>query len=417
MDGTAASSASVASVVWCVGQKIRATVIMKVAFSYTLEGELLRLRAPHIHRADQLSKDELSVVALCELAPFVRSPEVIVVGKAHGDGEVISAGLRVERDGALVIDKTLEVPRGADVAGLGPVGRAWPFEASALALSFVTLPPALDGACFQRAAGDQAVGQLRGGEHIALQNLHAGHPHVAFEVRLPAVQAQVIMAGKPAVVPLIADAYLIDCEQRQLHVLWRGSVPVEHSAALADAMIETWVEGTGDPDATSQEEAVPSTVAFAETTGARTAPMGVGAIPGATLPFVGGHTQEAPATARPIEGAPWSPVEAKPVPAAAGVQRTLSVDELRALEVTEDDTAPLAPATQPAPTPPPALPLASVARPASASPAAPTPATPSPQPARWRDDPPAPAAPAVNASTPAPRRDIRADLYGKLKRR
>lgn len=408
MDGTTSSPASVASLIWSVGQKVRATIILKVAFSYTLSGELVRLRAPHIHRADQLSKDELSIVALCELAPFIRSPEVIVVGKAHGEGEVVRAGLRVERDGEVLIDKSLEVPRGAEVAGLGPVGRAWPFSVDELQRSYVTIPPGLDGACFQRAAADQAVVQLRGGERIRLLDLHANHPTVELQPKLPAVHAQVVMAGRPNVVPLVPDAYLIDCEQRQLHVLWRGSVPVERIEALADAIIETHVEGFEESPSSSEEEATPSTIAFAATTGgAKTAPTGYVDVSSAkTLPFVGprggARTQDAP----PIEGAPWSPVEAKPIPAAAGVHRTLSLEELRTLNTADVDAAlasrsGVAPSADAPPGPP-------AAAPEPKEPAA----APEPKPVKWREDPPEKLPPPEPPKpAPPPRRNLNAGLY------
>ena len=93
------SPLAIGSVVWRVGSRVRATVVLKAAFGYTPSGEFLLLNTPELHRVDQRSEDGSQVTAACDLAPFIRSPEVLVVGRAHGKTEKVAVSLSVERDG------------------------------------------------------------------------------------------------------------------------------------------------------------------------------------------------------------------------------------------------------------------------------------------------------------------------------
>ena len=173
--------------------------------------------------------------------------------------------------------------------------------------------------------------------------------------------------------------------------------------ALAEAIIETQVEA--HDETSGEDEVAPSTIAFAATTGAKTAPTAIDVGSGKTLPFVGSRGPSRSQDAPPIEGAPWSPLEVKPIRPAEGVQRTLSLEELRALDGGEVDAVLASRVEAAAEAPPP--------------PKAPTP--PEPRPAKWREDPEEKLPPREPPKpSPPPRKNLNAGLYSagsKLRKR
>jgi hypothetical protein len=429
------SPLAIGSVVWRVGSRVRATVILKAAFGYTPSGDFLLLETPELQRVDQCSEDGTQLLAACDYAPFIRSPEVLVVGRAHGAGEKIAVSLRVEREGQKLIDKQLDLQRGALATPLGPLMRNWPFPPSELGQGLVTLEASLDSQCFQRAAEDQATVQLRGNERIRLVGLDPTQPVLKLAPRLPAVHAQVIIGGKAAVVPLVADAYIIETETRRFYVLWRGSVPIEQPERLGEAVIETYVD-TAMPPEVEVEEPIPDTVALAvSNVTSPLPPMEVKK--GGTLPFARSDASNAePLEAGPIAGAPWSPVQALRTKTASGVQQTVSLEELQALSeldldqlkelsraraqsasgvmpvVREEpkDEKVVEPAVEPA--------AAVVTEPELALEPKVALKVPAPQAAQWRKDAPADVE-AVSPPKPvfAERKDLNSKLYGGIKKK
>lgn len=413
------------SVVWRVGAKVRVTVVAKACLEFGLGAHASQtqlVRPLPVFVKDRWAAGDTELSAVSDIAPFIPTPEVVVVGRPPQRVGRTRVGVRVEREGQSIIDKHVDAEANTPIAALGPRPSNWPVAPEAFQQGIVTLQ-SLDGGAFQRAAEDQRVLDLRGSEDVVLIGLYQANPLVRFQLRAPTVEALVRCGPHEDAVPFRIDMLSISLAERKCTLLWRGSVPLRSEQGLSELSVR--VSCRPDPRAPVKAEPAPrvghvrpaegmGTVSLdpADDDAMRTAGMP------AELPF------RSPKSSKglPFPEAPRSQ-ELEPKPSSAPVSGTPWAGEnVVFIAKPADgrfDTLPLSERLPSPPQTPPPVPVSEevVAKP---------PASQSP----WREDPPAaqqasdparaPVAPvAAPAASPfkAPKKDLNASLYRRPKPR
>jgi hypothetical protein len=298
-----------AAVAWrCAGQT-RVTVIAKATFAFAVDGEMPRIRAHELHRADvhHARNPMRSVRSTSDLAPRLDRVDVLFTGSAYAERGAPARALTVRLglfDGArAVLDKTLlardeagfqqmpivyerafggmehpDNPVGVGATpgssepslvdpgdprrtiGLGPVARSWLSRRRLLGRTprsqldgpILEIPPGFDWSYFQAAPVDQRLDRLRGDEWIVMDALHPEHPRV--RMRLPGARAIARVYGlsrsglaEGHELALIADTLRIDGDDQTCSVVWRQSFLMPEGAALAAVQIAAGVALPGQP--------------------------------------------------------------------------------------------------------------------------------------------------------------------------
>lgn len=396
------------AVAWRVGSRVRATVVVKACFEFGPSGQCELVRPLPIFVKDRVAgTGELN--APSDIAPFVPSPEVMVIGRALHRHGVARVGFRVERAGETIVEKHADVAANAVLSAFAPRRSVWPVAAEALEAGLVTLP-SLDGAAYQRCGEDQRATELRGNEDVVLIGLYPNAPLLRFTLYAPAVEATAQAGGHADAVPLRIDAIIVTLADKKCTLLYRGSVPLRTEESLASLTVD--VVARPDPRAgavrvkerplASERDVAMGTVALAESLETITLQLdddqrSSSASP--SLPFPKSHAPPAPSVAPASKSAtPWSGSKSDRVakPASAAMS-TMPMDD-------EPEAAPPA-----APSP---VPAASVAAPPAAPPR-------DPDAPLWRQDPVAEApAPPPSTAPKVVKKDLNAQLYKrpKLKR-
>lgn len=293
---------SCASALWRMDGVLRVTIVVKATFGLVPDATA-RLIAP----AKLVTRDRYcdgnpagSLAAASEVAPYLPSVGVLVVGHAYGPGgstvPAVTARLALLR-ARVLLDKTVHVfgdrsaekpgsPRpfqrmplryerafggpGVDrnpigtgaasgsappnlvsptdprsPAGFGPIPVSWPargglLDPAARALVTEKIPNLATGfpfGYFQPAPPDQRLEGLEGDEWIHLEGLHPLLPRV--RSRLPSargVARAVRGTGPLQPIELSADLLVIDTDQQVCSVVWRGQLVASEGEAALDGL-------------------------------------------------------------------------------------------------------------------------------------------------------------------------------------
>lgn len=177
-----------------------------------------------------------------EPVPFEEMPlsyERALGGMASRENPV-GKGMAVEADGLLALPN-IELPggRGVTPAGLGPIPSAWPARqkrrgsmgwAAANRDLDVTLTEDFDDAYYQTAPIDQRTKELRGGDLIAIVNMHPELPMLRTYVpHLRGVALAQTARGERHALPLRLDTIHLEPRQMSAELVFRGAtVLLEH---------------------------------------------------------------------------------------------------------------------------------------------------------------------------------------------
>jgi hypothetical protein len=122
--------------------------------------------------------------------------------------------------------------------GFGPIAARWPARVGKLggaawqwtpgAVQPSPFPPGFEPGFFNCAPPDQQLGELRDGERLVLENLHA---HVGrFDITLPGTRPWAYLerpAGPSQDIPMRCDTLWIDTDRSVFTLVWRGQVSVD----------------------------------------------------------------------------------------------------------------------------------------------------------------------------------------------
>jgi hypothetical protein len=86
------------------------------------------------------------------------------------------------------------------------------------------VPDDIDAGYFNAAPGDQQVAEIRSGERVVLENLHADHARLVTSLSQVEPRAVVERAGGSAEVRLRCDTLWIDTDRGCCSLVWRGQV-------------------------------------------------------------------------------------------------------------------------------------------------------------------------------------------------
>lgn len=418
-------------VAWRVGPRVRATVIVKACLEFGTSGSSELVRPLPIFIKDRVGGAG-EVNAPSDLAPFVPSPEVMLIGRAlhrHGFARV---GFRLERGGATIVEKHVDASANAILSSFAPQRSAWPAPPETFETTVVTLP-SLDGAPFQRCAADQRATELRGNEELVLIGLYPNTPLLRIPIHAPAVEATALSGDHVDAVPLRIDALIVTLADRKCTILWRGSVPLRSEEARATLRIKVVakpdpradVSRVRDLGAPSSEDVSMGTIALPDDD-AKPVSMQTITLPissaqptpappkRSTLPFP--RSQPPPASERAAASkaaTPWGAdgAPSRSVVPASAAMSTLPIDDEPAPPLSVDpprgDPGAVSAVASPSPAPSPAV--------------VPAPPASKPDPSKpiWREDPAAAQPPPTPSVAPKlVKKDLNAQLYKrpKLKR-
>ncbi len=194
---------------------------------------------------------------------------------AGGPGTANPVGVRMgsaavgDRHGAVVVPN-LQAPgtylaSSADVltpVGFGPVAPRWPARVEKLyrhaagwepgSWSARPVPQDIDAGYFNAAPGDQQVGEIRSGERVVLENLHAEHARLVTNLVRVEPRATVERAGVRGEVRLRCDTLWIDTDRGCCSLVWRGQVALGHPREVGRVVVTALVQ---NPVATGDEKA------------------------------------------------------------------------------------------------------------------------------------------------------------------
>ncbi len=170
-----------------------------------------------------------------EPKPFDRIPVLYerALGGISSRENPVGVGLGTDPDGLLTLPNVLPPPQGGvGPAGLGPIPSAWPLRqkrrgslswAAANSSPDVDVPDDFDDAYFQTAPADQQVAELRGGELIAIVNMH---PELAtLRAFLPTSKCVALAqtaSGERIPLQLRIDTVHIQPDMMRAEVVYRG---------------------------------------------------------------------------------------------------------------------------------------------------------------------------------------------------
>ncbi len=109
------------------------------------------------------------------------------------------------------------------------------------------VPDDIDAGYFNAAPGDQQVAEIRSGERVVLENLHADHARLVTNLSQVEPRAVVERAGGSAEVRLRCDTLWIDTDRGRCSLVWRGQVllgdPREAGRVVVTASVGQGDEG------------------------------------------------------------------------------------------------------------------------------------------------------------------------------
>lgn len=138
-------------------------------------------------------------------------------------------------------------------ACFAPLARGWPSrkrllggaDRRAIERPLAEIPAGFDWTYFQAAPEDQRIDYLKGDEWLILDGVHPTHAHL--RSYLPGVRGVARVhgmadGGQGHPLALVADTLCIDADTLRCSVIWRGSFPIPHAAALGAIRIIAGLE-------------------------------------------------------------------------------------------------------------------------------------------------------------------------------
>lgn len=144
--------------------------------------------------------------------------------------------------------------------GFGPLAPRWPERVEKLYRHAAgwepgrwnerPVPDDIDAGYFNAAPGDQQVAEIRSGERVVLENLHADHARLVTNLAQVEPRAVVERAGGSAEVRLRCDTLWIDTDRGCCSLVWRGQVLLGDPRE-AGRVVVTAAVGQGDEGLTA----------------------------------------------------------------------------------------------------------------------------------------------------------------------
>ena len=363
---------SAATVVWRRRGRLSVTVAVKATFAIAPETRMTPMAPDPIAPDEQSDPSGRGLRAAGDLAPYLRQADVLLTGHAEVpptfSAPEIPVWLAVVRDGAMRIDKRLELDASARVGaarahvhidGMGPLSREWPKRSQLLGGADprrlqgtdIDVPDGFDWTYFQAAPADQRMDPLQGDEWLVLGGIVMRRPKLRTQLPEARGVARLYRRGQAPPrtaepIQLLADTLQIDTDRHCVSIVWRGHAPAEQ-AELGALHIVASVELPGQQVAWADPFAGSSAQTARVVPPARSSrpdlPVMVAAKAAAESPFEGtmaideevlaklaaaqpalGTLQRggaAPAaTAPPVPAAPVSSMRAAPPPSAPSVR-------------------------------------------------------------------------------------------------
>jgi hypothetical protein len=304
---------SMASTLWRWQGRLYVTVVVKASFAFSLNDEMSCIASEPVRRADECARGVPSLRAASELAPQLGDVDVTLHGHAYAPAGSTRWRVRlgIERDGRLVLDKTLfvygnrkrskpdpvpfermrigyeralggigfhdnpigvGVDAGGDslpnvlhptdpngrVAGFGAIPCRFParrkrrgkVDQAVIENGIADYPPDFDWGYFQASPEDQRLPALRGDEWLVLEGLHPSYPLIRTRLPSPKAVARIYSrksVGAPDTVPLRADMLHVESGEARCSVLWRGSFPIASELAAEELCIAGALELRHNP--------------------------------------------------------------------------------------------------------------------------------------------------------------------------
>ena len=295
------------TVAWRSRARLHLTVIAKSTFTFVADGPASRATPQEMVRAEVHHGDDprRSVLCASDLAPYLPRADVLFTGSAYSpagaparslpvrlaifaSGKVVMERRLLVQDSAgfvrmpIVYERALRGASGVEnpfgvapgegepnildpakpdrVAGLGPLGRAWPPRRRLLGETprkllegpVAEIPDLFDWGYFNAAPVEQQTDYLRGDEWIVLEGLHPSAPR--FRTRLPGIAGHARIFGlsahgvaEGAPLQLVADTLHIDGDAQLFTVVCRQSFSLPSEAALAAVRVASGIEIDGEP--------------------------------------------------------------------------------------------------------------------------------------------------------------------------
>lgn len=246
----AVSGASGATLLFRKRDKLYVTAVLKATYALS-DGAIMTPLAPSPILTEE--REGLGgLVMPSDLVPFRWKVDVTVTGHAFVPARFpqtstmgLRTRLRVEGDGAPLLDKTLDLhvinkghtPGRARLFGLGPLSSKWPVRSRLLQGhdprrfegTFLDLPASFDESYFQAAPADQRIPAVRGDEWVTLDGVSQGSERIAF--RLPGARGAASLHGATRtngwVEPPRIDSISIDVDESTCDITWRGFAPID----------------------------------------------------------------------------------------------------------------------------------------------------------------------------------------------
>jgi len=291
----AAGPLSTGGLLWRLGRRLRATLILVATFEVQPGGFMRLGLAEPVALADisYAGGADRSLSLSTDLVPFLPRADILLTGHACAPAcstaRGVVARLALARE-KLLLDKSIQVigdergarpfqrmplvyerafggPRFPDnpvgtgaapgsaspnlihpssptaVACFGPLRRDWPARAGSLrgvdlaelAAPVPALPTAFDMSFFHAAPADQRVDYLHGDEWLLLEGLSPTLPQI--RTRLPVAAARARIWGHPDLcdgraIDLVCDTMRIDADRGLCSLVWRGSFPLPSEESL-----------------------------------------------------------------------------------------------------------------------------------------------------------------------------------------
>lgn len=252
---TSLGPVSTATVVWRSRGRLSVTVAVKATFAIAPEARMTAMAPDPIAPGEQSDPSGRGLRAAGDLAPYLRHADVLLTGHAEVpptfSAPELPIWLAVVRDGAMRIDKRLELDASARVGGarahvhidgMGPLSREWPKRSQLLGGADprrlhgtdIDVPDGFDWTYFQAAPGDQRMDPLQGDEWVVLGGIVMRRPKLRTQLPEARAVARLYRRAHPSPrtaepIQLLADTLQIDADRHCVSIVWRGHASAEQA--------------------------------------------------------------------------------------------------------------------------------------------------------------------------------------------
>lgn len=228
------------TVVWSLSAQHRVTVIAKTCFCYDEHGSVRAVDAGPIIRSD------IGLTRVpCDLAPFLRGVQVVLIGSARGDASDVA--MTVQRGASRLLERSAGAN---DVAMLGPQRPDDPHGLARFGKSIVSLTAGTDGALFSSAPAEQRLPIFEGDETITLEGLDPRASRVVIPLPRFELKAGAKVGSLDVPFETRLDTIVLEPASHRVSLCWRGSFPIRADmlADLALSMELKLSAGSAKPD-------------------------------------------------------------------------------------------------------------------------------------------------------------------------